>query len=131
MQQDTARAINMRFPEAGSSSNIRSSSQMPTEGNVPLNTGSQINFGSSSIMAMERSPSDINSGVLGFPAIQNNFGSSALSAGNSAMNRRLNQMPSPLNPGTAQVMNLNGQIFPAVGNGMQNRMISRKGNKIY
>lgn len=104
---------------------------MPSEGNVPLNTGSQTNFGSSSIMAMQSSQSNINSGVMGFPAIQNNFGSSALSAGNSAMNGRLNQMPSPLNPSTAQMMNLNGQIIPAGGNRMQNRMISRKGNKIY
>lgn len=125
IQQGTARALNMRLPEAGSSS------QMPTEGNVPLNTGSQTNFGSSSIMAMQSSQSNINSGVMGFPAIQNNFGSSALSAGNSAMNGRLNQMPSPLNPSTAQMMNLNGQIIPAGGNRMQNRMISRKGNKIY
>lgn len=131
IQQGTARALNMRLPEAGSSSNIRSSSQMPTEGNVPLNTESQTNFGSSSIMAMQSSQSNINSGVMGFPAIQNNFGSSALSAGNSAMNGRLNQMPSPLNPSTAQMMNLNGQIIPAGGNRMQNRMISRKGNKIY
>lgn len=130
-QQGTARALNMRLTEAGSSSNIGSSSHMPTEGNVPLNTGSQTNFGSSSIMAMQRSPSDMNSEVMGFPAFQNNFGSSALSAGNSAMNVRLNQMPSPLNPGSGQVINLNGQIFPAVGNVMQNGMMPRKGNKIY
>lgn len=131
MQHGFARTINMMIPGTGSSSNGGSSSDMATERNFPSSTESQTNFGSSSIIEMERPSLSFNSRVMGFPVFQNKDGLSAPSAGNSAMNGRLGPMPSPLIPGTRQVMNLNGQIYPTVGNGMQNTALSGKGNKIY
>lgn len=96
---------------------------------APLNMapGSQMNFGSSSIMAIEGLSPSFRKRTMKSPASEFNFGSSSITAGNSPVNGRRNRMPSPVNMLMSSIMNTARTASSETGNGMTRGV----NNKVY